>query len=66
VAFSAGGDGGGKSPEHPAQSAHVVCGSHRLPNKSRFISGTQNTRTSWQTKCATHWGRTSHRASTTH
>jgi hypothetical protein len=26
VAFSAGGAGVGKSPEHQAQSAHVVCG----------------------------------------
>jgi hypothetical protein len=25
VAFSAGGDGGAKSPEHQAQSVHVVC-----------------------------------------
>src|SRR5262249_29702273 len=32
VAFSAGGDGGGRSPEHRAQFAHVVCGSQRLPN----------------------------------
>jgi len=31
-AFSAGGDGGRKSPELPAQSAHVVCNSQRLPN----------------------------------
>jgi hypothetical protein len=28
VAFSAGGDGGGKSPELLAQSAHAICGSH--------------------------------------
>src|SRR5215831_20020934 len=28
VAFSAGGDGGRRSPEHPA---HVVCGDQRLP-----------------------------------
>jgi hypothetical protein len=36
VAFSAGGGGGKRSPELSAQSAHVVCGSQRLPNKSRF------------------------------
>ena len=30
MAFSAGGDGGGRrSPEHQAQSAHVVCGTQR-------------------------------------
>jgi hypothetical protein len=28
LVFSAGGDGGRKSPEHPAQSAHVVCGEY--------------------------------------
>jgi hypothetical protein len=33
VAFSAGGDGGGRSREHPAQAAHVVCASRRLPNE---------------------------------
>jgi hypothetical protein len=32
VAFSAGGDGGRRPPEHQAQSVHVVCGSQRLPN----------------------------------
>src|SRR6516164_4888472 len=32
VAFSAGGDGGRRSPEYLAQSAHVVCGGQRLPN----------------------------------
>jgi hypothetical protein len=31
VAFSAGGDGGAKSPQQ-AQSVHGVCGSQRLPN----------------------------------
>jgi hypothetical protein len=33
------GDGGGRSPDHPAQSAHVVCGSQRLPNISDFFQG---------------------------
>ena len=28
MAFSAGGDGGGKAPEHPA--LHIVCGGQRL------------------------------------
>jgi hypothetical protein len=32
AAFSAGSDGDRKSPQLPAQSAHVVCGSQRLPN----------------------------------
>jgi len=32
VAFSAGGDGSRKPLEFPAQLAHVVCGSQRLPN----------------------------------
>jgi len=36
----------GKSPEHPAaQSAHVVCGSQRLPNISDFFSGQSKERT---------------------
>jgi hypothetical protein len=37
--FSAthGGDGGRKSPEHLAQSAHVVCGSLPIAEQSRFI-----------------------------
>jgi hypothetical protein len=33
VAFSVGGDGGRKAPEHPA--LHVVCGSQRLPRCRR-------------------------------
>src|SRR5262249_34427807 len=32
MAFSVGSDGGGRSPELPTQSAHVVCGSQRLAN----------------------------------
>jgi hypothetical protein len=41
VAFSAGDDGGRKSPEHSAQFprvARVVCGSWRLPNNRDFMS----------------------------
>jgi hypothetical protein len=32
VVFSAGGDGGGKLPEFPAESTRIVCGSQRCRN----------------------------------
>jgi len=38
VAFSAGGDGGRRAPEHPTQSAHVVFGGQRLPNTYKSAS----------------------------
>jgi Bacterial SH3 domain len=38
VAFLAGGDGGRRSPEHPAQRAHIVCGSLPIAEQSRFMS----------------------------
>jgi hypothetical protein len=36
----AGDHGGRKSPELPARSAHVICGSQRLPKQSAFIEYT--------------------------
>jgi hypothetical protein len=35
LAFSADGDGGGRSPEHQAQSAHIVCGGQRARSRTR-------------------------------
>src|SRR5262249_3115097 len=38
VLYSIKRDGGTRSPELPAQSRHVVCGSQRLAKQSRFMS----------------------------